>query len=144
MSVSKNNEFIEFGNKCGKTTLYDELSNGVEIMIPKRLKDAREEAGLSQEKLAQLTDIETVNNRSRISNYEAGRYSPPFEFVRKVADLLGYPEAYFYTVDDDFADLILRLHRDKNDPNLNPYYGKLREVKELAFKLNECLKDVKG
>lgn len=115
----------------------------MEIMIPKRLKDAREAAGISQEKLAQLTEIETVNNRSRISNYESGRYSPSFGFVRKVADLLGYPEAYFYTVDDDFADLILQLHLDRNNPNLNPYYGVLREAKELASKLNECLNKVK-
>ncbi|HGV7853804.1 TPA: XRE family transcriptional regulator, partial [Escherichia coli] len=34
------------------------------IMIPKRLKEAREAANFSQEKLAQLVDIESVNSRS--------------------------------------------------------------------------------
>ncbi|EOO7996184.1 helix-turn-helix transcriptional regulator, partial [Escherichia coli] len=51
------------------------------IMIPKRLKEAREAANFSQEKLAQLVDIESVNSRSRISNYESGRFTPPFEFI---------------------------------------------------------------
>ncbi|EMR9883781.1 TPA: helix-turn-helix transcriptional regulator, partial [Escherichia coli] len=54
-------------------------------MIPKRLKEAREAANFSQEKLAQLVDIESVNSRSRISNYESGRFTPPFEFIQKVA-----------------------------------------------------------
>ncbi|EOQ0336332.1 helix-turn-helix transcriptional regulator, partial [Escherichia coli] len=52
------------------------------IMIPKRLKEAREAANFSQEKLAQLVDIESVNSRSRISNYESGRFTPPFEFIQ--------------------------------------------------------------
>lgn len=46
-------------------------------MVPKRLKAAREAAGLSQEKLAELVGIEGVSLNSRLSNYEVGRNTPP-------------------------------------------------------------------
>ncbi|EFT4045062.1 helix-turn-helix transcriptional regulator, partial [Salmonella enterica] len=56
-------------------------------MVPKRLKEAREAAGLSQEKLSELVGVEGINPRSRMSNYEAGRFAPSFEFVCRVADV---------------------------------------------------------
>ncbi|SQA60587.1 transcriptional regulator, y4mF family [Raoultella planticola] len=83
-------------------------------MVPKRLKEARKAAGLSQEKLAQLVDIETVNSRSRISNYESGTFTPPFDFIVRVANVLDYPEGYFYTLDDDFALFMLSAHKGEN------------------------------
>lgn len=120
-------------------------------MVPKRLKEARELAGLSQEKLAQLVEIESVNSRSRISNYEAGRFTPPFDFILRVAKVLGYPEYYFYTVDDDVAKNILENHRKVMNCNDNPHYHilienkKLREqrdeVQRLLSQLNDCMKD---
>ena len=84
-------------------------------MVPKRLKEAREAAGLSQEKLSELVGVEGVNPRSRMSNYEAGRFAPPFEFVCRVADVLGYPEYYFYIVNDVTAKLLLRMHRGEQN-----------------------------
>ncbi|ECY7871611.1 helix-turn-helix transcriptional regulator [Salmonella enterica subsp. enterica serovar Wilhelmsburg] len=108
-------------------------------MVPERLRTAREKAGLSQEQLAHLVDIDTVNSRSRISNYESGRNTPPFDFVLKVARVLDYPEGYFYTVDNDFAELMLRIHRNKSN-STNPYYNTLIEARELVAGLEECLK----
>ena len=64
-------------------------------MVPKRLKEAREAAGLSQEKLSELIGVEGVNTRSRLSNYEVGRFTPPFDFILRVAKALDYPESYF-------------------------------------------------
>ncbi|EKN6275823.1 helix-turn-helix transcriptional regulator [Yersinia enterocolitica] len=109
-------------------------------MVPKRLKEAREAAGLSQEKLSELIGIEGVNTRSRLSNYEVGRFSPPFDFVLRVAKVLDYPENYFYTVDDDFAKTVLQIYRNRTNPDVNPYYNSLVEAKKLAHQLNECLK----
>ncbi|HBE2549026.1 TPA: helix-turn-helix transcriptional regulator [Escherichia coli] len=97
-------------------------------MIPKRLKEAREAANISQEKLAQMVDIESVNSRSRISNYESGRFTPSFEFIQKVAKVLNYPEGYFYTPDDNFAELILSIHRGHS----------LTEIKKLTTIINEA------
>lgn len=108
-------------------------------MIPKRLKEAREAANFSQEKLAQLVDIESVNSRSRISNYESGRFTPPFEFIQKVAKVLDYPEGYFYTSDDDFAELLLLIHRGHSYNELKRSIKVINEVKILVEKLQDCL-----
>ncbi len=58
-------------------------------MVPKRLKEARMEAGLSQEKLSQLLGVaEGINTRSRFSSYEVGRTEPPFKLVKKSQNFL--------------------------------------------------------
>lgn len=116
-------------------------------MVPKRLKEAREAAGLSQEKLAQLVDLESVNSRSRISNYEAGRFAPPFEFVCRVADVLGYPEYYFYTVNDVTAQILLQLHKGELSPHesiaikeAQKMAEQIDDARKLVVQLSECLK----
>lgn len=99
------------------------------MMVPKRLKEARLAAGLSQEKLAELADVDAMNSRSQISSYEAGRHTPPFNFVVRLANALDYPESYFYTVDDVFAKSLLEFYRNKSNPSFNPYVTELQTVK---------------
>lgn len=116
-------------------------------MVPKRLREAREAAGLSQEKLSELAGIEGVNIRSRISNYEVGRFVPPFDFVCRVAEVLGYPEYYFYTVNDFTAHLLLEMHRGKKDLNdgieleAKRMAEQMAEARKLVSKLSYCLKE---
>lgn len=109
-------------------------------MVPKRLKEAREMAGISQEKLSQLIGVEGINTRSRLSSYEVGRTEPPFNLVKKIAKVLDYPENYFYTVDDDFAKTVLEFHRNRMNPDSNPHYNTVIEVKKLAEQLDEARK----
>ncbi|EFS0483902.1 helix-turn-helix transcriptional regulator [Salmonella enterica] len=115
-------------------------------MVPKRLKEAREAAGLSQEKLSELVGVEGVNPRSRMSNYEAGRFAPPFEFVCRVADVLGYPEYYFYIVNDVTAKLLLRMHRGEQNLHEDIEFEakkmaeQLEDARKLVTQLTECLK----
>lgn len=111
----------------------------VEMMVPKRLKEARKKAGLSQEKLVQLTDVESVSDKSQISNYESGKYSPPYEFVVQIAKALDYPEGYFYTLDDEFAEQILQLYRNKNNPEFNPYIKTMTEAQNMVNSLKKLL-----
>lgn len=108
-------------------------------MVPKRLREAREAAGLSQEKLAQLIDIETINSRSRISNYESGRFTPTFDFIQRVAKQLDYPEGYFYTADDNFAKTILTIYRNKDTNNIYQHNETITELKDIVSRLNKCL-----
>jgi transcriptional regulator with XRE-family HTH domain len=79
-------------------------------MIPKRLKEARKRARLTQEKLAVLAGIDESTARSRISQYENGIYRPNFETCCALAKVLGVPECYFYTLDDSFASALLGLY----------------------------------
>ncbi|MDS1916287.1 helix-turn-helix transcriptional regulator [Enterobacter asburiae] len=116
----------------------------VKMMVPKRLRAARHRAGLSQEKFLQLTNVEAVSDKSQISNYESGRHSPPFEFVVQIAKALNYPEAYFYTVDDDFSEQILLIHRNKNNPDFNPYFKPLKEALDAVNALKKMLDKATG
>ncbi|UJT80848.1 MULTISPECIES: helix-turn-helix transcriptional regulator [Edwardsiella] len=107
-------------------------------MVPKRLREAREASGLSQGKLAELIGLEGVSLNSRLSNYEVGRFTPSFDFVVRVAKVLDYPECYFYTIDDDFAELLLQYHRTKNSAMLNPFYDPQDEVRKCKITLEEA------
>lgn len=79
-------------------------------MIPKRLKEARHRAKLTQEKLAVMAGIDESTARSRISQYENGIYRPNFETCCAFARILNVPECYFYTLDDEFAAALLALY----------------------------------
>lgn len=82
-------------------------------MLPIRLKTARLRANLTQEKLGVLAGIEEATARSRISQYESGIHRPTFEMMCAFAKVLKVPECYFYTVDDSFAEIILRLYNSE-------------------------------
>lgn len=69
-------------------------------MIPKRLKEARKRAKLTQEKLAVMAGIDEATAYSRMSHYENGTHRPSFETVCAFAKVLNVPECYFYAVDD--------------------------------------------
>lgn len=124
--------------------MISKLKSQVETMVPKRLKEARKRAGLSQEKFLQLTDVESVSDKSQISSYESGRYSPPYEFIVQIAKALNYPEGYFYTQDDHFAELILQLHRNRSNPDFNPYFKEISEARDLVNALRKVLDKAAG
>ena len=54
--------------------------------IRKRIAEIRKSKGLSQAKLAELTDIAPGN----IARIETGRYSTGIDLLSKIADALGY------------------------------------------------------
>ncbi|EKS6888769.1 helix-turn-helix transcriptional regulator [Enterobacter bugandensis] len=79
-------------------------------MVPKRLKEARIQAGLTQEKLGVLAGIEESTAYSRLSQYEKGTHRPTFEQVCAFAKVLNMPECYFYTREDQFAQVVLKAY----------------------------------
>lgn len=85
-------------------------TDGNYSMIPKRLKEARLRAKLTQEKLGVLAGIEEATAYSRLSHYENGTHKPTFDLVCEFARVLNVPECYFYTIDDDFAEAVLDLY----------------------------------
>ncbi|WP_105596201.1 helix-turn-helix domain-containing protein [Cronobacter sakazakii] len=74
----------------------------------KRLKTAREAKGLSQKKLGILAGIDEFVASARINRYEKGVHQTSIEIACKLADALAVPLAYFYTEDDQLAELLLR------------------------------------
>lgn len=79
-------------------------------MLPARLKTARLQANMTQEMLGVLAGIEEETARSRVSQYEGGVHRPTFEMMCSFAKVLNVPESYFYTIDDNFAEMILDLY----------------------------------
>lgn len=80
-------------------------------LFGKRMKEARLQAGLSQEKLGVLAGIDEMSSSARMNQYERGKHEPDFSLVERVAQVLDVPECYFYCKEDDVASILIRLHR---------------------------------
>ncbi|MCL2635287.1 MAG: helix-turn-helix domain-containing protein [Betaproteobacteria bacterium] len=76
-------------------------------VFSKRLKEARREVGLSQEKLGVLAGIDEMSASARMNQYERGKHEPDFSMVEQIARALNIPVSFFYAEDDDEA-LLLR------------------------------------
>lgn len=74
--------------------------------ISKRLKEARLEAGLSQKQLGIAAGIDQFVASARMNQYETGKHVPDFAVLQMIAKVLDVPTPYFYTVDNELADLI--------------------------------------
>jgi transcriptional regulator with XRE-family HTH domain len=74
--------------------------------IAKRLRQARLEIGLSQRELGIRAGIDPSVASSRINQYERQKHQPAFEIVRRLAQVLRKPAAYFYAADESLAELI--------------------------------------
>ena len=79
-------------------------------VVAKRLRQARERAGISQRQLGIKAGIgpETAAS-ARMNNYERGRSEPAFAVLERLAKVLGVPLPYFYARDDVLAEIILRV-----------------------------------
>lgn len=74
-----------------------------------RLKQARLAAGLSQKMLGIEAGIDPFVASARINRYELGKHKPDLLTVRKLAEVLKVPMAFFYSdTDDEVAELLLR------------------------------------
>jgi len=76
-------------------------------MLPHRLKEARLRAGLSQQKLGVLAGIDEATASARMNQYERGVHTPDFALACKLAEVLNVPVSYFYTPEDELAEIIL-------------------------------------
>src|SRR5690606_13874275 len=79
----------------------------------KRLKEARQQTGLSQEKLGVLAGIDEMSASARMNQYERGKHMPDISMVERLATVLQIPVGYFYIEEDDIANLLVNLYRLK-------------------------------
>lgn len=80
-------------------------------VIGKRLKEARQKAGLSQEQLGVRAGIEEDSASARMNRYERGTRSPGFELLQRIGEVLELPVTYFYASDDNEAQLLVAYYR---------------------------------
>lgn len=77
--------------------------------IPVRLKSARKAAGYTQQQLGMALGMEPNTASARMNQYEKGKHTPDYQTMKRIADELGVPVAYFYCDDDLLAELICAL-----------------------------------
>ena len=73
----------------------------------RRLKEAREAAGLSQKQLGIAAGLDEFVASTRINRYEVGKHEPDAGMVGRLAEALRVPLAYLYAEDDRLARMIL-------------------------------------
>ncbi len=78
-------------------------------VVAMRLKQARTLAGLSQKQLGIKAGIDEFSASPRINQYERGKHTPDYQTVERLAKVLGVPTPFFYSRDDDLAEVILRF-----------------------------------
>lgn len=77
----------------------------------RRLKDARTAAGLSQKQLGIQAGLDQFVASTRINRYELGIHKADYKIVQNLSKILDVPTGYFYTEEDDLAELMRIYHR---------------------------------
>ncbi len=80
-------------------------------IVGKRLREARERAGLSQKQLGIRAGIDEFSASPRINQYERGKHMPDYQTVERLAKVVNVPAPYFYARDNAMAELILLIGR---------------------------------
>lgn len=84
-------------------------------LVGRRMRQRREELGLSLEKVGVAIGIDESSARARISRYELGVHEPPLPTACLLAEVLGVPLAFLYCEDDMVAKLLMKLHHLDSD-----------------------------
>ena len=75
-------------------------------VFSKRLRQAREDNGLSQKELGILAGLDPFVASTRINRYEQGVHAADIATARRLAKALGVPLAYLYADSDRLARMI--------------------------------------
>ena len=75
-------------------------------IVIKRLKEARDRAGLSQRELGFRAGMGVS---PKINQYEKDKHGPNLQTVTTIAKALKVPVPYLYCADDELARVILRF-----------------------------------
>ena len=77
----------------------------------RRLRQAREAAGLSQKQLGIRAGLDEFVASTRINRYEVGVHEPDAGTARRLAEAMTVPVSYLYADDDLLARMILAFAR---------------------------------
>ena len=73
--------------------------------IPNRIKSARVKKSISQKELGIRIGLDENSASSRMNHYEKGRHTPDVLTLKRMADELGVPLAYFFCESNLSAEL---------------------------------------
>ena len=82
-------------------------------IFSRRLRQAREERGLSQRALGIEAGLDEFVASTRVNRYETGVHQPDLQTLQRLAAVLGLPVAYFYAEDDELARVIREFQAQK-------------------------------
>lgn len=74
--------------------------------IGRRIKELRQQFGLSQQELGVAIKLDEAVAGIRINQYERSVHTPIYSLIQQLAAFARVPESYFYTLDDELAELI--------------------------------------
>lgn len=83
-----------------------------------RLRQARENAGLSQKKLGILAGIDEFSASPRINQYERGKHIPDVYMTERLARVLNIPVTFLYCENETMAAIILKIDALNEDEKL--------------------------
>lgn len=106
-------------------------------ILARRLREGRERKALSQKALGIAAGIDEFSASPRINQYERGKHVPDLLTLQKLAAVLAVPVPYFYTENEQLAEILLLLH-SMPPPQL------LAVKKYLARKVAEDGKNSRG
>lgn len=75
--------------------------------FPRRLKEARKKAGISQKTLGMLAGMDEFSASSRMNQYEKGKHEPDYGTASRLAAVLKVPCSFLYEEDDEIAGMLL-------------------------------------
>jgi transcriptional regulator with XRE-family HTH domain len=78
-------------------------------IVAKRLKEARQKAGLSQKQLGIKAGIDPFSASARINQYERGKHMPDLQTLTRLAAVMQVPVPYLYSQDGELAELIVKF-----------------------------------
>lgn len=78
----------------------------MESPLCKRLREARLAANFSQKKLGIAAGMDQFSASARMNHYEMGRHTPDYSTLKRIANVLNLPVAYFYAEEDELAKFI--------------------------------------
>lgn len=83
--------------------------------VPKRLRQARLAAKLSQKKLGIAAGMDEFSASARMNHYEMGRHTPDYSTLKRISEILNVSPAYFYAENDQLAEIIKIFEQLNND-----------------------------
>lgn len=93
--------------------------------IGQLIKEARKEKGLTQDELAEISNV----NRNTIHKYEQGQRMPRINFIKSLASALDKPISYFYSGYDEQPQ---EPQEHQEEPSINFKRMSAEEIKQLV------------